>query len=37
VLGSDEPDRASDEDREEEEVQFRHRASGSIRTFMEGR
>ena len=30
VLGSNEPDRASDENREEEEVQFRHRASGSI-------
>src|SRR6185503_74237 len=31
VLGSNEPDRAGDENREEEEVQFRHRASGSIR------
>jgi hypothetical protein len=31
VLGSDEPERASGENREEEEVQFRHRASGSIR------
>ena len=31
VLRSDEPERAGDENREEEEVQFRHRASGSIR------
>ena len=31
VLRSYEPDRAGDENREEEEVQFRHRASGSIR------
>src|SRR5207247_3310011 len=31
VLRSDEPERASDENREEEEVQFRHRAPGSIR------
>jgi hypothetical protein len=30
VLGADEPDRAGDENREEEEIQFRHRASGSI-------
>ena len=28
---SDEPERAGDENREEEEVQFRHRAPGSIR------
>jgi len=33
VLRGDEPDRASDENREEEEVQLRHRASGSIREF----
>jgi hypothetical protein len=31
VLGSDEPERAGNENREEEEVQFRHRAPGSIR------
>jgi hypothetical protein len=31
MLGRDEPDRAGDENREEEEVQLRHRASGSIR------
>ena len=31
VLRSDEPERAGDENREEEEVQFRHRAPGSIR------
>src|SRR5262249_39655859 len=31
VLRSDEPERAGDENSEEEEVQFRHRASGSIR------
>src|SRR5690349_14343254 len=31
VLGSDEPERAGDENCEEEEVQFRHRAPGSIR------
>jgi len=30
VLRADEPDRAGDENREEEEIQFRHRASGSI-------
>jgi len=30
VLRRDEPDRAGDENREEEEIQFRHRASGSI-------
>src|SRR5207302_8967369 len=29
-LRADEPDRAGDENREEEEIQFRHRASGSI-------
>src|SRR5207237_2018034 len=33
VLRSDEPERAGDENREEEEVQFRHRAPGSIRNF----
>jgi hypothetical protein len=33
MLRGDEPDRASDENREEEEVQLRHRASGSIRGF----
>jgi hypothetical protein len=32
VLRSDEPERAGDENREEEEVQFRHRAPGSIRS-----
>src|SRR5262249_33222063 len=31
VLRSDEPERAGNENREEEEVQFRHRAPGSIR------
>ena len=31
VLRGDEPERAGDENREEEEVQFRHRAPGSIR------
>jgi hypothetical protein len=36
VLRGDEPDRAGDENREEEEVQFRHRASGSIRMSVEG-
>src|SRR6185295_3413732 len=29
VLRGDEPERAGDENREEEEVQFRHRAAGS--------
>src|SRR6185503_2802812 len=33
VLRADEPERAGDENREEEEVQFRHRAPGSIREF----
>src|SRR4051812_21801157 len=33
VLRGDEPERAGDENREEEEVQFRHRAPGSIRLF----
>src|ERR1044071_8638010 len=33
VLRGDEPERAGDENREEEEVQFRHRAPGSIRVF----
>jgi hypothetical protein len=36
VLRSDEPERASDENCEEEEVQFRHRAPGSIRVSGEG-
>src|SRR5688572_7479415 len=34
VLRGDEPERAGDENREEEEVQFRHRAPGSIRVFL---
>ena len=33
MLRSDEPERAGDENREEEEVQFRHRAPGSLREF----
>src|SRR3982751_2843130 len=33
VLRRDEPERAGDENREEEEVQFRHRAPGSILVF----
>src|SRR5207237_10290646 len=36
MLRSDEPERASDENREEEEVQFRHRAPGSIRMLGKG-
>src|SRR5712664_4238358 len=36
VLRSDEPERAGDENREEEEVQFRHRAPGSIRMLGRG-
>jgi hypothetical protein len=31
VLRSDEPERTGDENREEEEIQLRHRAPGSIR------
>jgi hypothetical protein len=31
VLRGDEPERTGDENREEEEVQFRHQAPGSIR------